>query len=72
MAATRGAGKKAAVTRAAKDAADHLARGMQRLEGDKKYLDKLVREGVVSPRDVSTLRKVQRRLAERGKRLGQR
>jgi hypothetical protein len=66
MAATKGAGGKAAVTRAAKDAAARIAESLRRLEGEKRYIDALVGEGILSARDVSTLKKVQRRLAERG------
>jgi hypothetical protein len=67
MAATQGAGVKAAVTRAAKEAAARIAEGVSGLEGEKRYIDTLVREEILSARDVSTLKKVQRRLAERGK-----
>ena len=67
VAATKGAGAKAAVTRASKDAAADLARGLQRLEGERNYLGKLVSEGILSARDVATLKKIQRRLADRGK-----
>jgi hypothetical protein len=72
MAATKGAGAKAGVTSAARDAAQELGSGLQRLEIEstalkKRYVDLLVGEGVLSPRDVSTLKKIHHRLYERGK-----
>lgn len=72
MAATKGAGAKAGVTSAARDAAQELGDGLQRLETEsralrKRYVDVLVSEGVLTSRDVSTLKKIERRLRERGK-----
>ena len=70
MAATKGAGAKAGLTKAAKDAAESLEAALERLEGRRRtYLEKLVSEGVLSGRDVSTLKKIQRRLADRGRPL---
>ena len=67
MAATTGAGAKAALTKAAKAAAADFACGLQRLEGEKGYLNRLVSEGILSTRELGTLKKVQQKLAERGK-----